>query len=54
MTSLHKRWEELEELTAEDKHTVLTEPRWKRDKLKGYSGDKPQPTQNTIDEKPEK
>jgi hypothetical protein len=54
MTSLSKRWEEMEELTAEDKHTVLAEPRWKRDHLKGYDTKVPQPTQETVDEKPEK
>jgi hypothetical protein len=54
MTSLNDRWAELEEQTAEHPHTVLAEPRWKRDRLKGYGGDKPQPTQDTIDEKPEK
>jgi hypothetical protein len=53
MTSLSKRWEELEESTAEHPHTVLAEPRWKRDKLKGYEGPA-QPTQETVDEKPEK
>ena len=55
MTSLHKRWEELEEATAEDPHTVLAEPRWKRDNLKGYDTKKPQPTQETVtNEKSEK